>query len=246
MVPTMFLAVMLRTIWHSLGDHLTIKQVDHFSPEEKKTVQYRLASLLCFSDRGGTVFGCHSFLKVVHWFDCQVGTSFAAKNTHQTSVGFLSAPRAIAADGSHLPDLGGILWMPDLVSYLTALERAGRQAAGADGSAHYGSEAPGRLQHADETCIRVYGVLHWLHVNSTRDLSYLAWHKSRGRQAKDDIGTWPRFISREMHDRFASYDGYDYVHSIYGVHKARAIVRQSPSRSISSGIPRCTTLHSVY
>src|SRR5947208_3054541 len=32
------------------------------------------------------------------------------------------------------------------------------------------------LQHGDETGIRVYGMLHWLHVNCTRFLTHLAWH----------------------------------------------------------------------
>jgi transposase len=81
--------------------------------------------------------------------------------------------------------------------------------------------AASRLQHADETGIRVYGVLHWLHVNCTRFLTHLAWHESRGRQAMDELGIWPRFTGRGMHDRFASYDGYTCAHSICGAHLVR-------------------------
>ena len=61
--------------------------------------------------------------------------------------------------------------------------------------------AASRLQHGDETGIRVYGMLHWLHVNCTRELTHLAWHASRGREAMDEIGIWPRFGGRGMHDR---------------------------------------------
>src|SRR5436309_1180396 len=53
-----------------------------------------------------------------------------------------------------------------------------------------------RLQHGDETGIRVYGMLHWLHVNCTRFLTHLAWHPSRGRPAMDEVGIWPRFGGR--------------------------------------------------
>lgn len=81
--------------------------------------------------------------------------------------------------------------------------------------------AASRLQHGDETGIRVYGMLHWLHVNCTPFLTYLAWHASRGREAMDEIGIWPRFAGRGMHDRFASYDGYDCSHSICGAHLVR-------------------------
>ena len=80
------------------------------------------------------------------------------------------------------------------------------------------------LQHGDETGIRVYGMLHWLHVNCTRFLTHLAWHASRGRQAMDEIGIWPRFGGRGMHDRFASYDAYECVHSICGAHLVRDCV----------------------
>jgi transposase len=81
--------------------------------------------------------------------------------------------------------------------------------------------AASRLQHGDETGIRVYGMLHWLHVNCTRFLTHLAWHESRGRPAMDEIGIWPRFAGRGMHDRLASYDGYDCAHSICGAHLVR-------------------------
>jgi transposase len=78
-----------------------------------------------------------------------------------------------------------------------------------------------RLQHGDETGIRVYGMLHWLHVNCTRWLTHLAWHASRGREAMDEIGIWPRFAGRGMRDRWASYDAYACAHSICGAHLVR-------------------------
>jgi transposase len=86
-------------------------------------------------------------------------------------------------------------------------------------------------QHGDETGIRVYGMLHWLHVNSTRFLTHLAWHGSRGREAMDEIGIWPHFAGRGMHDRFASYDAYDCAHSICGAHLIRdcaGVAEQEP------------------
>jgi transposase len=79
----------------------------------------------------------------------------------------------------------------------------------------------GRLQHGDETGIRVGGKLHWLHVNCTNWLTHLAWHQKRGRQAMDEIGIWPRFGGRAMHDRWASYDKYGGAHSLCGAHLLR-------------------------
>jgi transposase len=77
------------------------------------------------------------------------------------------------------------------------------------------------LQHGDETGIRIYGMLHWLHVNCTRFLTHLAWHESRGKPAMNDIGIWPRFAGRGMHDRLASYDAYGNAHSLCGAHLLR-------------------------
>lgn len=68
--------------------------------------------------------------------------------------------------------------------------------------------AAGPHQHADETGVRIQGKLHWLHVNSTRGLTHLAWHSKRGKAATEAIGLWPRFQGWVTHARWASYDVY--------------------------------------
>lgn len=84
--------------------------------------------------------------------------------------------------------------------------------------------AAGPHQHADETGIRIGGRLHWLHVNSTRWLTYLAWHPKRGQAATAAIGIWPRFRGRATHDRWASYEAYaECTHSLCGAHLLREL-----------------------
>jgi transposase len=78
-----------------------------------------------------------------------------------------------------------------------------------------------RVQHGDETGMRIGGKLHWLHGNCTNWLTHLAWHKKRGRKAMDDIGIWPRFHGRAMHDRWISYDTSAGAHSLCGAHLLR-------------------------
>jgi transposase len=98
-------------------------------------------------------------------------------------------------------------------------EASGRLAATVEKIADWLSV--GRVQHGDETGIRIGGHLHWLHVNCTDWLTHLAWHQKRGRQAMDEIGIWPRFGGRAMHDRWASYDTYGGAHSLCGAHLLR-------------------------
>jgi len=80
-----------------------------------------------------------------------------------------------------------------------------------------------RLQHADETGVHLAGKLHWIHVNSTRFLTHLAWHAKRGYPALEAIGIWPRFEGRAMRDRWASYDRYRCAHSICAAHLLREL-----------------------
>jgi transposase len=73
----------------------------------------------------------------------------------------------------------------------------------------------------DETSIRVAGRLVWLHVASTRWLTHLAWHRKRGQTAMREIGIWPRFQGRAMHDRWASYDTFACQHRLCKAHLIR-------------------------
>lgn len=77
------------------------------------------------------------------------------------------------------------------------------------------------LQHADETGMRIKGILHWVHVNATNWLTLYSWHRKRGQEAMEAIGIWPHFQGRAMHDRWASYDHYDCAHSLCGAHLLR-------------------------
>jgi transposase len=77
------------------------------------------------------------------------------------------------------------------------------------------------VQHADETGVRVEGKLHWLHVNSTRWLTHLVWHRKRGKPALEAIGIWPRFRGWAIHDRWAAYEQCACLHSLCKAHLLR-------------------------
>ena len=78
-----------------------------------------------------------------------------------------------------------------------------------------------RIQHADETGVRIAGQLHWLHLNSTRWLTHLAWPRQRGQQALETIGILPRFRGWAIHDRWASYARYACLHCLCKAHLLR-------------------------
>lgn len=77
------------------------------------------------------------------------------------------------------------------------------------------------LMHADETGMRVKGILHWMHLNATTSLTLYSWHRKRGHQALEQIGIWPHYQGRAMHDRWSSYDRYHCAHSLCGAHLLR-------------------------
>jgi transposase len=78
-----------------------------------------------------------------------------------------------------------------------------------------------RLDHVDETGIRVKGLLRWMHVTSTKWLTLYSWHKKRGKEAMDTIGVLTQYQGRALHDRWHSYDQYPCAHSVCGAHLLR-------------------------
>jgi transposase len=83
--------------------------------------------------------------------------------------------------------------------------------------------ATSTVQHGDETGARINGTLHWLHVNSTRHLTHLAWHPKRGKVALEAIGIWARLQGRAVRDRWASYDAYPCAQSLCNAHLVREL-----------------------
>jgi transposase len=77
--------------------------------------------------------------------------------------------------------------------------------------------------HQDETGMRVGKDGWWVHVCSTKQLTYYAAHPSRGRPALDAIGIAPRFRGTSVHDGLQSYQGYSFTQALCNVHHLREL-----------------------
>jgi len=77
--------------------------------------------------------------------------------------------------------------------------------------------------NVDETPIRVEGGKGYLHVASSKALSFLAYHKKRGMEAVDDIGVLKKFKGLLVHDCFSMYFNYGRGHVICNAHLLREL-----------------------
>ena len=76
--------------------------------------------------------------------------------------------------------------------------------------------------HVDETSMRIDHKNHWLPDCGAGDLTLKFVHPKRGRAAIDDINIIPRYGGVLVHDRWASYLGYDQCdHALCGSHLLR-------------------------
>jgi transposase len=81
-----------------------------------------------------------------------------------------------------------------------------------------------RVAHADETGVRINGVLHWLHVLSTPEMTGYWIHPKRGKKALEDIGLLPRFSGTLVHDHWAAYRAQPCIHAMCNAHHLRELV----------------------
>lgn len=79
------------------------------------------------------------------------------------------------------------------------------------------------IAHADETGLRVAGSLHWLHVVSTKTLTWYGIHKKRGSDAIKHFELLTRFAGRLIHDCLSAYFDLNCLHGLCNAHLLREL-----------------------
>lgn len=79
------------------------------------------------------------------------------------------------------------------------------------------------IAHADETGLRVAGKLHWLHVASTKTLTWYGVNRKRGSEAINHFALLPRFVGRLIHDCWQSYFYLNCLHGLCNSHLLREL-----------------------
>lgn len=88
--------------------------------------------------------------------------------------------------------------------------------------------------HVDETGHRVGAKTRWLHVASTKQLTFYYSHKARGQKGHQAGAVLPQFKGTVVHDFYRSYLGYECQHALCNAHLLRdlqAVVDRDDSQS---------------
>ena len=75
--------------------------------------------------------------------------------------------------------------------------------------------------HADETGARCNNCGQWIHVVCTDRWTYYYGHARRGKEAMEAGGILANYHGTVVHDRFSSYDSFDFTDALCGVHLLR-------------------------
>jgi transposase len=80
------------------------------------------------------------------------------------------------------------------------------------------------VAHADETGLNVGGALHLLHVMATPLLTWVAFHKKRGKEAMIALNILPWFVGVLIHDGWESYRVFACAHGLCNAHHLRELI----------------------
>ena len=83
--------------------------------------------------------------------------------------------------------------------------------------------ANSKLNHADETSMKVLGKKKWLHTVGNEKAGHFAFHENRGKKATLDIGILPEFKGTLVHDCWKSYFLYECEHALCNAHHIREL-----------------------
>jgi transposase len=78
--------------------------------------------------------------------------------------------------------------------------------------------------HVDETGVYCLSKLQWLHVASTKKLTYYQMHPRRGQEAIDFIGILSNFNGTVIHDCWGPYFKYQINHGLCNAHILRELI----------------------
>lgn len=77
--------------------------------------------------------------------------------------------------------------------------------------------------NVDETGIRIEGRTRWLHVASSKKLTFYGAHPNRGRKAMDEFAILPRYQGCAVHDFWSPYLSYPCSHALCNAHLLREL-----------------------